>query len=83
MKFRLLLITALLRAPAALWGAADLPTLWAERTKSVVAVEYMTETETERRPTISMGHRHRYGRHNYHPVGGDRPACGHVAVERF
>ena len=55
MKFRLLLITALLRAPAALWGAADLPTLWAERTKSVVAVEYMTETETERRPTISMG----------------------------
>ncbi len=36
-------------------GAADLPVLWAERTKCVVAVEYLTETETERRPTLSMG----------------------------
>jgi serine protease Do len=35
--------------------AADLPTLWAERVKSVVAVEYYTETETERRPTVSYG----------------------------
>lgn len=35
--------------------AADLPTLWAERVKSVVAVEYVTETEVERRPTVTMG----------------------------
>lgn len=35
--------------------AADLPALWAERIKSVVAVEYYTETETERRPSISYG----------------------------
>lgn len=35
--------------------AADLPVLWAERTKCVVAVEYLTETETDRRPTLSMG----------------------------
>jgi serine protease Do len=33
----------------------DLATLWAERVKSVVAVEYVTETELERRPTVSMG----------------------------
>lgn len=54
MKFRLLFVVALLFAPVAL-RSADLPTLWAERTKSVVSVEYVTETETERRPTISMG----------------------------
>lgn len=30
----------------------DLATLWAERVKSVVAVEYVTETELERRPTV-------------------------------
>ena len=35
--------------------AAELPALWAERVKSVVAVEYVTETEIERRPTVSMG----------------------------
>ncbi len=55
MKLRLRLIAALLLAPAALRAAADLPALWAERAKCVVAVEYVTETETERRPTISMG----------------------------
>jgi serine protease Do len=55
MKLRPLLIAALLLAPAALRAAADLPALWAERAKSVVAVEYVTETETERRPTISLG----------------------------
>ena len=55
MKLRLLFLAALLVAPAALRAAADLPALWAERAKSVVAVEYVTETETERRPTISMG----------------------------
>ena len=34
---------------------ADLPTLWAERTKAVVAVEYVTETEVARQPTAAMG----------------------------
>lgn len=34
---------------------ADLPALWAERVKCVVAVEYVTETEVERRPTVTMG----------------------------
>jgi serine protease Do len=33
----------------------DLPALFAARVKSVVAVEYTTETETERRPTVTMG----------------------------
>ncbi len=36
-------------------AATDLPALWAERAKSVVAVEYVTETETERQLTASMG----------------------------
>lgn len=35
--------------------AADLPVLWAERVKSVVAVEYYVETETDRRPNVSYG----------------------------
>ena len=35
--------------------AADLTALWAERVKSVVAVEYYTETEAERHPTVSYG----------------------------
>lgn len=35
--------------------AADLPTMWAERLKSVVAVEYVTETETDRRPSMALG----------------------------
>jgi serine protease Do len=35
--------------------AADLPTLWAERIKCTVAVEYVTQTELERRPTIAYG----------------------------
>jgi serine protease Do len=36
-------------------GASDLPTLWAERVKCTVAVEYVTQTELERRPTIAYG----------------------------
>ncbi len=36
-------------------SAASLPDLWAERVKCVVAVEYVTETEVDRRPTIAMG----------------------------
>ncbi|HVU24241.1 MAG TPA: PDZ domain-containing protein [Opitutus sp.] len=35
--------------------ATDLPQLWAERVKSVVAVEYYTETEVDRRPSVSYG----------------------------
>lgn len=34
---------------------ADLPQLWAERVKAVVAVEFYMETEIERRPTVSYG----------------------------
>ena len=36
-------------------GAATVPELWAERLKCVVAVEYVTETEADRRPTVTMG----------------------------
>ena len=35
--------------------AADLPALWAERVKCVVAVEFYVESETERRPSVSYG----------------------------
>ena len=50
-RFPFLLISLV----ASLRAAVDLPTLWAERVKSCVAVEYVTETETERQPTITMG----------------------------
>jgi serine protease Do len=40
---------------ASVHAAADLPTLWAERVKCVVAVEYVVETEVDRRPTPTMG----------------------------
>lgn len=49
---RLTVVFALLVAAS---RAADLPTLWAERLKSVAAIEYVTETEVERRPTVTMG----------------------------
>jgi serine protease Do len=52
---RALLGWFLLSLVAAPTHAADLPTLWAERTKSVVAVEYVTETEVARQPTAAMG----------------------------
>ena len=52
-RFVFLSFALLLNAPRL--AAADLPALWAERTKSVVAVEYVTETEVDRNPTISMG----------------------------
>jgi serine protease Do len=51
-------IRALLLAALAFTGgarAADLPALWAERVKCTVAVEYVTQTELERRPTVSYG----------------------------
>ncbi|MEI6052745.1 MAG: hypothetical protein WCQ44_08600, partial [Opitutaceae bacterium] len=35
--------------------AADLPALWAERLKCVVAVEFFTETEVDRRPNVVFG----------------------------
>ena len=35
--------------------AADLPDLWAERVKSVAAVEFYVESEIDRRPTVSYG----------------------------
>lgn len=35
--------------------AADLVSLWAERVNSVVAIEFFTETELDRRPTFSYG----------------------------
>ncbi len=53
MKCIRLLIVLLL--PVAALSAADLPALWAERVKSVVAVEYFTEMETERRPGAAFG----------------------------
>jgi serine protease Do len=52
-RFAFLLFALLLNGPRL--SAAELPALWAERTKSVVAVEYVTETEVDRNPTISMG----------------------------
>ena len=54
MRFRLLFLTACCLVPGAR-AATDLPALWAERVKCVVAVEYVTETEIERRPTATMG----------------------------
>lgn len=35
--------------------AAGLPELWAERTKAVVAIEFVVETEIDRRPTTAYG----------------------------
>lgn len=55
MKFRFLLVWVGGLFSPGLWAAVELPVLWAERVKSVVAVEYITETEIERRPTVSMG----------------------------
>src|SRR5688572_17474463 len=52
---RFVLIAALSLAAEAVHAAVDLPTLWAERTKCVVAVEYVTETEVARQPTAAMG----------------------------
>jgi len=36
-------------------GAADLRELWKDRLKSVVAVEFFTESELDRRPTVTNG----------------------------
>jgi serine protease Do len=49
--------TLLLAAATCALGAraADIPSLWAERVKCTVAVEYVTQTELERRPTVAYG----------------------------
>jgi serine protease Do len=52
-KFSTLILAAAACAAGA--RAADLPALWAERIKCTVAVEYVTQTELERRPTVAYG----------------------------
>ena len=52
MKLRFLFVSLLAVLSA---RAADLPALWAERVKTVVAVEYYTETEIDRRPSVCYG----------------------------
>ena len=53
MKSSSLILAALALATGS--RAADLPTLWAERVKCTVAVEYVTQTELERRPSVAYG----------------------------
>ena len=48
-------LLAFLLASIPTLGAAELPALWAERLKCVVAIEFFTETETERRPSVVFG----------------------------
>ena len=50
---QLMLLTLAVVLPT-LAKAADLPALWAERLKSVVAVEFYVENETDRRPTVAF-----------------------------
>jgi len=52
-RLAIVMVAAGLAGPAA--RAGNLPALWAERVKCTVAVEYVTETELERRPTIAYG----------------------------
>jgi serine protease Do len=52
-KFPALLLAAACCVAGA--RASDLPTLWAARVKCTVAVEYVTQTELERRPTVAYG----------------------------
>lgn len=55
MTVRALLFFTVFGMGSVLRGAPDLPALWAERVKAVVAVEYVTETEVARQPTAAMG----------------------------
>ena len=55
MKAILPKLVFLMLALAGAARAADLPTLWAERTKCTVAVEYVIENENDRRPTLAYG----------------------------
>jgi len=52
---RLRLLLCIAAGAASALRAADLPALWAERLKSVVAVEYFTELETDRRQSVAFG----------------------------
>ncbi len=54
-KLAILLSAIVVFAGRPLTAATEIPVLWAERVKSVVAVEYVTETEVERQPSVSMG----------------------------
>jgi serine protease Do len=54
-KRLLLLLAAASCLPGPRARGADLPALWAERVKCTVAVEYVTQTELERRPTVAYG----------------------------
>jgi len=55
MKASFLKTVLLALAASAAARAADLATLWAERTKCTVAVEYVIENENDRRPTLAYG----------------------------
>ena len=55
MKHAALIIAAAACLAGARARAGGLPALWEERVKCTVAVEYVTETELERRPTIAYG----------------------------
>lgn len=48
------LVFVWLAAVAGLRAAADLPALFKERVKSVVAIEFFTESELDRRPTVAF-----------------------------
>jgi len=50
-----LALSALFFLGGGLARAADIPALWAERVKCAVAVEYFTESESERRTTVAYG----------------------------
>lgn len=54
-RWTLQILVPLVGLVSSLHAATDLPSLWAERLKCVVAVEYLTETEVDRRPTTAMG----------------------------
>ena len=52
---KILLLAVTVSMAGGMVRGADLPALWAERIKSVVAVEFYVESETERRPTVAYG----------------------------
>ena len=55
MKILSLILVILGLTAGRVTGAPDIPALWAERVKSVVAVEFYVETETDRQPGLSYG----------------------------
>lgn len=55
MKSRFFFLSMMALSAGGTLAAADIPALWAERVKSVVAVEFYVEMETERRPALSYG----------------------------